>query len=323
MNGKYSYYAKDGGWDVIPYVDILACTLQIGDKYCVETVQNGKKHFEWYSEQELKNMNMYTALGDGNVIYNAFIYLAVNIDDGQYLIGESHDIYNNVSTNMNLDKSGMAIPLPANEHLHGELRFAILGPVNNTWDAGVRRHPTWFRHTTYTPNVISILPHVDKIYIEKFDVALVSDNGKKVSNEENDIIYMSDEIRKYTKRKDDINFKFNTALTANEAAAMGVKPILAKSTVLNMTTGDAILNIVNNATSETDKPERFYVDAYWREYNDPRMVVNTALKDTNSFEYLDVTQFNKLQLSFIDGKTFFVTKTERDLKNEKINITLK
>lgn len=321
-----SYYGTEQtGWDTIPYVDILTCTLQIGDKYCMETVQNGKKHFEWVTEEELKNMGEdgYTTLTDGTTLYKAFIYLAVNIDDGQYLIGESHDIYNNISTNMNLEKTGMAIPLPANEHLHGELRFAIVGPVNTIWKDGIYRHPTWFRHTNWTHNAVSILPHVDKIYIEKFDVTLVSDNGNQVFNDKNDIVYLSNMIRKYTKRKDDITFKFNSALTASEAAAMGVKPILAKSTVINMTTGDSVLNIVNNATSETDKPERFYVDAYWREYNTPRMVINTALKDTNSFEYLDVTQFNKLQLSFIDDKTFFVTKTERDLKNEKINVTLK
>lgn len=321
--GKYSYYAKDGGFDVIPYIDILACTLQIGDKYCVETVQNNQKHFEWYSEQELKNMNMYTSDTNGNVIYNAFIYLAVNIDDGQYLIGESHEIYNNIYTNMGLDKTGMAIPLPSNKHLSGDLRFCILGPVNNTWDAGVRRHPTWFRHTTYTPNVISILPHVDKIYIEKFDVALVSDNGKAVINDDNDIVYMSDEVQKYMIKKDDLEFKFNTALTASEANAMGVAPILSKSTVVNITTGDAILGIVNNMTSETDKPEKHYVDAYWREYNEPRMLFETSLHDTYDMEHLDGVQFKKFTFPYIDDKTFFVTKTERNLKNETINLTLK
>ena len=323
LSGKRSYYAREGGFDLIPFIDILACQLSIGDKYCVETVDNNQKHFEWYTIDELQERNMYLMLGDGSVIYNAFIYLAINIDDGQYLIGESHDIYNNISTNMGLDKTGMSIPLPSNKHLSGELKFSIIGPVNNTWDAGIRRHPTWFRHTTYTPNVISILPHVDKIYIEKFDVNLVSDNGKQVVNEDNDIIYMSDMVQKYIKRKDDIEFKFNCALTASEANAMGVNPILAKSTVVNMTTGDAILNIVNNATSETDKAEKHYVDAYWREYNAPRMILDTALIDHNDFEHLDTIQFKKFTFPYIEDKTFFVVKTERDLKNESINLTLK
>lgn len=323
LSGKHSYYAREGGFDVIPYVDILCCVLQIGDKYCCETVVNNKKHFEWYTEQELKDNNMYTAGPDGNVIYNCFIYLAVNIDDGQYLVGESHDIYNNIDTNMNLEKTGMAIPLPSNKHLSGDLRFTIVGPVNNTWDAGIRRHPTWWRHTTYTPNVISILPHIDKIYIEKFDVALVSDNGRAVINDDNDIVYMSDEVKKYITKKDDIEFKFVSALTASEANAMNVTPILSKSTVVNVNSGDAILNIVNNATSETDKAEKHYVDAYWREYNTPRMILETSLHDDNDMEHLDAVQFRKFTFPYIEDKTFFVVKTERDLKNESINLTLK
>ncbi|MEE3490619.1 MAG: hypothetical protein VZR10_07110, partial [Methanobrevibacter sp.] len=259
----------------------------------------------------------------GSTMYDAYIYLAIDIKNQEYVVGDSHKIYNNIDSTMHLSGTGMAIPLPSDEHLSGELKFSIEGVVNTTWSQGVRQHATWFRHETYSATNIPIMAHVDKIFIKNLKFELQSDNGKVNVNNENDIVYMSDEIKKYSKSKDDITFKFNTALTAAEASAMNVAPIFAKSTVLNMSTGDAILDIVNNVTSETDKPEKFYVDAYWREYNEPRMVINTALKDTNSFANLDVTQFNKLNLSFIDDKTFFVTKTERNLKNETINLTIK
>jgi hypothetical protein len=121
------------------------------------------------------------------------------------------------------------------------------------------------------------------------------------------------------KRKDDIEFKFNTALTASEAYSMGVKPELSRSNVINMTSGDAILSIVNNTTNETDKPEKFYVDSYWRELCDPRVIMTTTLCDNNG----DIVQFNKYTFPYMTNKTFWVVKTERDVKNESINITLK
>ena len=317
LTGRRSYAGGAAGYDSIPYVDVLAATCQIGNSYCVESIVNGHKHFEWMTEDSLKQQNRYLTLNDGSVIYDAFIFLAIDINDGDYLIGQSHSIYNNITTDMNIEKEGMAIPLSSDAHLSGELRFSIIGPVNITWDSGVRKHATWFRHSSWTNNSISILPHVDKIYLEKFDVAFVSDNGKILINDDNDIIYMSDETQKYVNRKE-IEFKFNSALTKNEAAAMGVNPVLGKSTVVNINTGDAVLSVVNNVTSETEKPEKHYVDAYYREFCEPRLIVETALKDSNSFD-----RFNKYQFPYFEGKKFFVVKAERDLKNESIALTLK
>ena len=279
---------------------------------------NGHKVFDWLTEQELRAQNRWLVKSDGTLKIDAYIYLAIDINDGEYLIGQNHKIYNNISTDMNLDKTGMAIPLPSDEHLSGELRFSIVGVVNSCFGQGFYRHSTWFRHSAWDSSQLSIMPHVDKIFIGKFDVAFVSDNGRVVANDDADIVYMSDETQKYVNRKDDIEFKFNSALTASEASAMGVTPVLGKSTVVNIGTGDAVVNVVNNVTSETDKPEKFYVDAYYREFCEPRLIVNTALKDNNLFD-----RFNKYKFPYFEGKTFFVVKTERDLKNESITLTLK
>ena len=319
LAGNKSYNGStQTGWDTIPYIDVLACQLQIGDKYCSERIVNGHKVFDWLTEQELRAQNRWLVKSDGTLKIDAYIYLAIDINDGEYLIGQSHKIYNNISTDMNLDKTGMAIPLPSDEHLSGELRFSIVGVVNSCFGQGFYRHSTWFRHSAWDSSQLSIMPHVDKIFIGKFDVAFVSDNGNVVVNDDADIVYMSDETQKYVNRKDDIEFKFNSALTASEASAMGVTPVLGKSTVVNIGTGDAVVNVVNNVTNETDHPEKHYVDAYYREFCEPRLIVNTALKDNNLFD-----RFNKYKFPYFEGKTFFVVKTERDIKNESITLTLK
>lgn len=308
--------------DVVPYVDILACTLQIGDKYCCEEPDideygRAKKKYVWLTEQELIDSNRYMLAEDGTVMYDNYIYLAMRVKNGEWVVGESHDIYNNITSDMYIPGTGQAIPLPYEAHLSGTLKFAIVGVVNQEWQNGLRRHKTWFRHTTMSSMYVPIMAHVDKIYIENLKFDFKSDYGM-VADKGNDIIYMSDEIKKYVNKKDDIEFKFNTSLTAEEAEQMGTIPFSARSAVVNMTTGGPIVNIVNNVTSETDKPERFYVDSYYREYNQPRMIVDTSFNETDQ-----VVNFNKYTFPYLENKTFFVVKTEKDVKREKINLTLK
>ena len=322
LTGKTSYYAHDDGWDVIPFVDILACQLSIGNMYCEEYIDSstGEKRFNWVSEDDLKlrgNGRGYTVLPDGTTRYNAYINIAIDINTGQYLIGEPHDIYNNVSTNMGIDKKGMAIPLPFDKHLSGELRFAIIGPVNTIWDHGIRRHPTWFRHSTYTENYVSILPHVGHIWIEKFDVNIVTDGGKNIVVNDADIVYVSDEQHKYINKKDDIEFEFITTLTGEEAAAMGVNVDIARNNIIDISDGSAVLNIVNNITNETNKPEKFYVDDYYKEYHIPRMIVDTVLHNSN-----DINYFNKYSINYLNKKLYVLAMTH-DVKNDNINLKLK
>lgn len=323
-NNKSYFYKQGGGCDVIPWIDVLACKLSIGEHFCCESHdENGRKVFEWLTEDELKAQNRYLPLDDGSTIYDAYIYLSIDINNQEFVVGQEHKLYNTITSNMHLDGEGMAIPLPYDKHLSGALRFSIEGVVNSTWYQGCRRHSTWFRSTKYSADEIPIMAHVDKIWIESLKVELQSDNGKRSVDSDADIVYMSDMVKKYIKRKDDIEFKFNTSLTSDEAARMGVAPILARSSVINMTTGDGILNIVNNVTNEIEKPEKFYCDAYWREYNSPLMTLETQLHEMNSHAHLDLTQFNKLQFPYLADKTFYVVKTERNMKYGTINLTLK
>ena len=314
--GSKTYYGED---DIIPYVDILACQLSIGNKYCEEYVEGGLKHFRWVTTDELMNRGEgegYDLLPDGTIRYKVYVNLAINIDADDWVIGQKHQIYNNVFTSMGLDKTGMAIPLPYDEHLSGELRFSIIGPVNLTWDNGTRRHPTWFRHTQLKPNEVSILPHVGNIWISKFEVELVTDRGKNIEFDDSDIVYRSDEQRKYVNIKDDIEFKFTTALTAQEASEMHVNYTTNKSDVAN-SNGDSILSIINDTTNETDKPEKHYVDAYYREYCQPRMIVETTLHDDNN-----IKRFNKYTIQYLN-KTFHLIKEEKNVIDATTKLTLK
>lgn len=314
-NGK-SYYQDD----TILYVDILACQLQIGNKYCVEDHNSeGAKTFRWMTTQELEDEGLYHVVQEGNTtktIYDAYIYLAINIDEGEFLIGESHDIYNNIDSTMGLDTTGMAIPMHASDRLSGDIKFSIIGPVNNTWDNGIRRHPTWFRHTKLTENDISILPHVGQIWIKDFDVEIVSDNGKQTTGKNDDVVYCSDEQKKFIDKKDNINFKFTSTLTAEEATALGVNVTANKSNVCEED-GMGILYITNNITEETDKPEKHYVDAYYREYNDVKIIVETSLFDTNN-----IKMFNKYRIGYLN-RSFYMYKYSRNIKSGMVTVSLK
>lgn len=325
---SYLYDSMANAYDILSYVDVLACQLQIGDKFCEEyvTTRTGDagetyayKNFRWVTAQELMSRGAhvgYDYLPDGTIKYYAYINIAININNGQFLVGEDHDIYNNIETNMGLDKTGMAIPLPYDDNLSGELKFSIVGPVNLSWDNGIRRHPTWFRHTQVTSNVISVMPHVDKIWLKQFNVDLVSDRGKNVEFEDADIVYRSDEQRTYINKKDDIEFSFTTALTAEEASDMHVNITQNRSDVTD-TTGALITELTNVNTSETDKPEKIYVDAYYKEYCEPRTILTTTLNDTS-----DVKPFNKYNISFMNKVYYFVAE-EKNVRQAKTKVTLK
>lgn len=270
---KTSYFKTD----VVKYVDVLACELKIGDKICCESHSNGDKVFTWRTQSEIDAINaQHPSDTDDNHVF-PYIYLAINIDDGQFLIGDSHKIYNNVYSNMFLDDvTGMAIPMKDTDALSGALSFKIIGPVNTTWDNGIRRHPTWFRPESLTQNYISILPHVGQIWIKNLKVEVATDHAKQNVGENEDIVYVSDEQTRFISKKDDISFKFTTALTATEAAQLGV-PVTANKTDVAQGNGLLITAIRNNYTGEVDKPEKFYVDSLYNEYCDQRLIVETTL----------------------------------------------
>lgn len=329
---RYSFddhsFLESGGtdYDIIPCVDVLACQLQIGNMICREKpvtfydeagIRHANKEYEWVNINDLYASGDYTVNSDGSVTYDAYINLSMDIDNNQFVIGEEHDMWNNVRTSMGLQgKKGIAIPLPYEDSLSGKLKFSIIGPVNSVWNNGIRRHPTWFRHTTLTDNYVSILPHVGQIWIKDFKAELCSDRGKKVEYEDADIVYRSDEQKKFINKKDDIEFRFTTALTDTEAEQMKVNITNNRSDVTD-DSGKAILSITDNHTLETDKPEKIYVDAYYREYCVPRTILTTTVNDVPK-----INPFNKFNISFMN-KIYYMLGEEKNLKMNTTTIKLK
>lgn len=308
--GKTSYYKTD----VIKYVDVLACELKIGDKFCTEAHDaNGNKTFTWMTQAEIDAINVqHPDLDDVDHVF-PYIYLAIDIDDGQFLIGDEHPIYNNVYSDMGLkETTGMAIPMKSSDNLSGNLSFRIIGPVNISWDNGIRRHPTWFSSERLTPNVVSVLPHVGQIWIKDFKVDLASDNGKQVVGTNDDIIYVSDEQTRFVNKKDDIDFRFTTALSEIEASELGVGVTINKSDVIGADTGVPITQLLNRVTNETNKPEKFYVDSYYREYNTPRLIMNSTI---HGGDELDKYSINYLGKNFlVQGYEYYVHADKKKLK---------
>ena len=83
------------------------------------------------------------------------------------------------------------------------------------------------------------------------------------------------------------------------------------------TNGALITELTNVNTSETDKPEKIYVDAYYKEYCEPRTILTTTLNDTT-----DVKPFNKYNISFMNKVYYFVSE-EKNVREAKTNVTLK
>ena len=304
--------------DIIGLVPVFECQLKIGDKFLVETYDsNGNSIYTWTPEDELE----YYVDDDAEhtVRYINTFRLGFNPKKDEYIIGQEHPIKNTVTTEMRLGSvSGTAIPIKKSDKLHGALEFKIIGPCNSWWDDGVYTHKTWFRHSSKSANSVPILSMVDSIKINDFNVQFISGNQSNQADTDNDIVYASDEAKQYINKKDDIVFRINTALTKDEADMMGVKTETHRSLVYDLTNETNILGITNNNTNETDKPEKHYVDAYFREYSKPRIIVDTNVHDDSKF-----SEFNRYYFNYFNGKQFYPIEKNYNLKMNKVSLKLK
>jgi hypothetical protein len=74
---------------------------------------------------------------------------------------------------------------------------------------------------------------------------------------------MSDVWNNSIQSKDDINFKFNTALNASEANEKGVSTMVKLSNVVNMINSENVMSISNAITGNVGKAEELYIDDYY------------------------------------------------------------
>lgn len=311
---EFKYSAVGDSTDTISKVAVLACMLVIGDKCVVETGTDGQTtDFVWQKYKERSECQ------SDDEYYQQCFTIGFDPKIGDKLVGTEFSIQNNIDYKMGIDAEGIAIPITKGDKISGQVRFMILGPVNATWDVITRRHPTFFRHTKWSSSSVPLLAHVSSILIKSFEVKVYSDNGLiSNGNDDNDIIYMSDTKETFVNKKDDLEFKINSALTATECAKLGVSNTVKLSTPLNISTGDGVLEVYDRNGNVKAKPEQIYVDSYYTEYHKPRIVMEQKLRDIDNV----ISLFNHYRHEAL-GKEFFVQGIGRNLIEGRADLTLK
>lgn len=311
---EFKYSAVGDSTDTISKVAVLACMLVIGDKCVVETGSDGQTtDFVWQKYKERSECQ------SDDEYYQQCFTIGFDPKIGDKLVGTEFSIQNNIDYKMGIDAEGIAIPITKGDKISGQVRFMILGPVNATWDVITRRHPTFFRHTKWSSSSVPLLAHVSSILIKSFEVKVYSDNGLiSNGNDDNDIIYMSDTKETFVNKKDDLEFKINSALTATECAQLGVSNTVKLSTPLNISTGDGVLEVYDRNGNVKAKPEQIYVDSYYTEYHKPRIVMAQKLRDIDNV----VSLFNHYRHEALN-KEFFVQGIGRNLIEGRADLTLK
>lgn len=311
---EFKYSAVGDSTDTISKVAVLACMLVIGDKCVVETGTEGQTtDFVWQKYKERSECQ------SDDEYYQQCFTIGFDPKIGDKLVGTEFSIQNNIDYKMGIEAEGIAIPITKGDKISGQVRFMILGPVNATWDVITRRHPTFFRHTKWSSSSVPLLAHVSSILIKSFEVKVYSDNGLiSNGNDDNDIIYMSDTKETFLNKKDDLEFKINSALTATECAQLGVSNTVKLSTPLNISTGDGVLEVYDRNGNVKAKPEQIYVDSYYTEYHKPRIVMEQKLRDIDNV----VSLFNHYRHEAL-GKEFFVQGIGRNLIEGRADLTLK
>lgn len=311
---EFKYSAVGDSTDTISKVAVLACMLVIGDKCVVETGTDGQTtDFVWQKYKERSECQ------SDDEYYQQCFTIGFDPKIGDKLVGTEFSIQNNIDYKMGIDAEGIAIPITKGDKISGQVRFMILGPVNATWDVITRRHPTFFRHTKWSSSSVPLLAHVSSILIKSFEVKVYSDNGLiSNGNDDNDIIYMSDTKETFVNKKDDLEFKINSALTATECAQLGVSNTVKLSTPLNISTGDGVLEVYDRNGNVKAKPEQIYVDSYYTDYHKPRIVMEQKLRDIDNV----VSLFNHYRHEALN-KEFFVQGIGRNLIEGRADLTLK
>ena len=323
---SFDYSAVGDSTDQLSKVAVLACMLIIGDKCVVEKkpgetlgtdvagTGNGQlSDFVW---QKYKTRS---ECSSDDEYYQQSFTIGFNPKIGDKLIGSEFKMQNNLNYTDGVDEEGIAVPIRKSDKVSGAVQFMILGPVNTVWDNITRRHPSFWRHTSWSSSSVPLLAHTSCILVKELEVKVVSDNGKMGSGlDDQDIVYMSDTKETFVNKKDDLEFKITTALTSDECRQLGVKNSVSLSTPTNVDEDEGLRSIYDWNTQEQAKPEQIYVDAYWQEWHEPRVVMKQNLTDIGS----TVSFFDHYRHPAI-GKTFYVQGIDRNLTEGTANITMK
>ena len=281
---QYNYTRLEDGSgssiDNINKLSVFECQLVIGDKTFVETVNSdGSSTYSWET---------YNPAYDKTVNQQSFT-LGIDPNKGDYILGQDFEIENNITFDMNLGSTkGFAIPIKKSDNLKGNIVFKILGPFQLQWNDITKRHKTMFRHTKYTDHYKYILANCSSIVIKDFNCKLISDNSGLEVNNEKDLIYVSTEDKKFTNSYE-TDFDITSGLSSQECYEKQINNKVYMNYPVT-TKGEVVTKIVNknyqvseNQEGDTvflqDKPEKFYIDQYFREYSKPRIIFQVPVRE--------------------------------------------
>ena len=316
---KFNYSAMGDGTDKFSKIPVLECELIIGNKRLIETKidEFGNSTFEWVKVGSEPYEEYVDSDGTTKKQQIKTFSLGFNPKIEDYIIGDEFDIQNTISYTMNVDAEGTAIPIKKSDALSGAVIFRILGPINCLWNDITRRHPTFFRHTKWYENSRFILAHTENIIVKDFECKIYSDNGFNETFEDNDLIYMSDETDRFVNKKDDIEFKFITQLSAKECAEKGITSSINMNAVIDATTNQPLTSIYNARTETTAKAEELYVDQYYRAYSKPKVIMTSTMHNTTNINLYNIYNSSVL------NKQFFIQSLNYDVRMDKKEITFK
>ena len=311
---KFNYSAEGDGSDRYSKLPILECELMIGDKRLIETNidQYGNSTFEWVHVGQEPTEEV-----DGETYTITTFSLGFNPKIGDYIIGDEFDIQNTIDYTMNVDASGTAIPIRKSDGVSGKVTFKILGAVNLLWNDITRRHPSFWRHTRWSSDARFILAHTENILIKDFECKVYSNNGMNENEGNDELVYMSAENENYVAKKDDIDFMFATQLTSKDALEKGISTSVIMNAPIDSSTKLGVTSIYNANTDETAKAEEHYINQYYNEYSEPKILLELTLHDDN-IKFTDIYSLNKFT-----NKRFYPISINRDIRLDNATLTLK
>lgn len=323
---EYKYSAVGVATDTIKRVGLISCMLIIGDKCVVECNKGDKNAVGGTSQGEgdtddfvWKKYKKRSECVSDDEYYAQSFTIGIDPKLKDKIIGTEFEIRKNAPYTKGITAEGTAIPIRMSDHISGSVQFKILGPVNAEWNEVTRRHPSFWRHTKWSQNSHLLLQEVNSIMLKEFKVEVVSDNGKiGVVSDEKDIVYKSDTGESFVNRKDDLEFRFTTALTSKECKALGVNNAVKLSSPQNEATKNALTSIYDRNQNLADKPEKLYVDAYWQEWHEPRVVMTQ-----NVIEPKKGLSFASIFSVPVIGKRFYVQGIDRNLTEGTAVVTMR
>lgn len=313
-------YSQGGGHsgqsiDTIRQLPLLQCMLIVGDKCLVQKMEpelwdDPMECYEW------RTYMTHEQCANDDVYFQQSFNLGIDIKIGDKIIGPEYDIANNISYKLGIDAKGTGIPVRKSDNVSGPVTFRILGPYNALWKNIVRYAPNFWQHTGWTTGWIAILNRVSAIWMKDFSVQIKTD--KADDSEDGDLVYTSDTDESFINKKDDLSFKFATALTNDERKLLGVPDVVCRNTPVDAATNNPLTSICDTLRGVSGKPEQLYIDWHWNKSHRARVCLIHGVKDIDG----NVDRFNLYKHPAMPGKEFLVDGISRNLAEGSAQIRM-